>query len=185
MQPAAVQFHRLLLATPTGADDLSGLPLVDDPRLRLLGLVLSDVDHLTHSTVLGLPEMQRNVQDWASRGRLRDLLAGLAERGFTVYLTADHGSVEAVGAGAPQEGVLVEQRAQRARIYSDASFAEAVLAVTPHALRWPSVGLPRDLHVLVVKGHAAFAPSGEEVVAHGGIAVEEVIVPFVRIGRQR
>ncbi|HEY8742420.1 MAG TPA: BREX-3 system phosphatase PglZ, partial [Chloroflexota bacterium] len=100
LQPAAVQFHRLLLATPTGADDLSGLPLVDDPRLRLLGLVLSDVDHLTHSAVLGLPEMQRNVQDWASRGRLRDLLAGLAERGFTVYLTADHGSVEAVGAGA-------------------------------------------------------------------------------------
>ena len=185
LQPAAVQFHRLLLATPTDADDLSGLPQVDDPRLRLLGLVLSDVDHLTHSAVLGLPEMQRNVQDWASRGRLRHLLAGLAERGFTVYLTADHGSVEAVGAGVPQEGVLVDQRAQRARVYSDASFAEAVLAVTPHAQRWPSVGLPRDLHVLVAKGHAAFAPIGQDVVAHGGIALEEVMVPFVRIGRQR
>lgn len=185
LPPAAVRFHRLPLASPSHADDFASMPAVDDPRLRLLGLVVSDVDQLTHSAVLGLPEMQRNVRDWASRGRLRDLVAGLAERDFTVYLTADHGSVEAIGGGVPREGVLVDQRAQRARIYGDASFAEAVLAATPHALRWPAVGLPRDLYVLVAKGHAAFAPSGEQVVAHGGIAFEEVIVPFVRIGGRR
>jgi len=184
LTPSAVHFHKCPLSLPGGTDDLAAIPQAEDPRLRLLGLVLNDVDQLTHHATLGLPEMQRNVRAWAARGRLRRLVAGLLSRGFTVYLSADHGSVEAVGAGQPREGALVEQRGERARVYSEPAFAEMVLAAYPQAERWPGVDLPAGLEVVVAKGHAAFASMGEEVVAHGGIAVEEVVVPFVRIGQQ-
>jgi hypothetical protein len=100
---------------------------------------------------------------------------------YQVFVTADHGSVEAVGAGQPQEGVLVEQRAMRARIYEQREFADSVAASHPHARRWDGSGLPSSLHVLVPAGLYAFARQGDHVLAHGGISLEEVIVPFVRI----
>jgi hypothetical protein len=44
--------------------------------------------------------------------------------------------------------------------------------------------LPADRYVLLSGNLKAFTSEGEEVVAHGGIALEEVMVPFVSITRE-
>jgi hypothetical protein len=60
-----------------------------------------------------------------------------------VYLTADHGNVTATGIGNPREGVLVETRGKRARVYDRPEFREEVEAKFPDSIRWPNHGLPR------------------------------------------
>jgi hypothetical protein len=47
----------------------------------------------------------------------------------------------------------------------------------------PNYGLPPARHVLLAGNLKAFTDEGDEIVAHGGIALEEVMVPFVAITR--
>jgi hypothetical protein len=42
-------------------------------------------------------------------------------------------------------------------------------------------GLPPDFLPLFASGRGAFVPKGEPVVAHGGMSLEELIVPFVNV----
>jgi hypothetical protein len=45
------------------------------------------------------------------------------------------------------------------------------------------VGLPEDYLPLLAPGRFAFVSEGEHIVGHGGISLEELVVPFVRIER--
>ncbi len=128
--------------------------------------------------------MHNQVRLWASQGHLQHLLSRLHRDGFVVYLTADHGNVTATGAGSPREGVLVEARGKRARVYDRTSFLDEVIAKFPDSIRWGNDGLPPARYVLLAGDLKAFTNDGDKVVAHGGIALEEVIVPFVTIVRE-
>ncbi len=71
----------------------------------------------------------------SSVGRTRmpgQVVERLLAAGFDVWLTSDHGNVEAKGIGRPREGVLVEQRGSRVRFYTDATFLQHA-----HKVRWP------------------------------------------------
>ena len=57
-------------------------------------------------------------------------------------------------------------------------------ASSPNSLRWPNHGLPPARHVLLAGDLKAFTDAGDEIVSHGGIALEEVMVPFVAITRE-
>ena len=70
--------------------------------------------------------MHNQVRLWASQGHLQQLLVRLQQEGFVVYLTADHGNVTATGIGNPREGVLVETRGKRARVYDRPEFRDEV-----------------------------------------------------------
>jgi hypothetical protein len=111
------------------------------------------------------------------------LLFRLQQEGFMVYLTADHGNVSATGIGNPKEGVLVETKGKRVRVYDRPEFLDEVASKFPQSRRWPNYGLPPSRHVLLAGDLKAFTDEGDEIVAHGGIALEEVMVPFVAITR--
>ncbi len=152
-----------------------------NPRLSVLGLVWNKVDDMMHGMTMQTAGMHAGVRLWASQGHLQQLLSRLQQEGFAVYLTADHGNVTATGIGNPREGVLVETRGKRARVYDRPEFRDEVVARFPDSIRWPNYGLPPARHVLLAGDLKAFTDADDEVVAHGGIALEEVMVPFVAI----
>jgi hypothetical protein len=154
-----------------------------NPRLSVLGIVWNKIDDIMHGMQMQTAGMHNQVRLWASQGHLSGLLHRLTKENFAVYLTADHGNVAATGMGIPKEGVLAETKGQRVRVYDHEDFREEVATRFPVSLRWPGYGLPAGRHVLLAGDLKAFANEGERVVAHGGIALEEVLVPFVAIGR--
>lgn len=154
---------------------------IDHPKVAVVGLVLNTLDDAMHGAVLGLPQLHGAVQLWGAQGRIGTLLARLLDGGFEVFVTADHGNTEAVGGGRLSEGVLVDKAGERARCYASAALRARALTDAPAALPWPGVGLPPSVHVLLAPGRQAFLPLGERRVVHGGIVLEEVVVPFVRI----
>ncbi|MCB0062559.1 MAG: hypothetical protein KDE19_10610, partial [Caldilineaceae bacterium] len=82
----------------------------------------------------------------------------------------------------PNEGVIVETRSKRARIYADPQFATTVQNEYPDTILWHDDGLlPPDRWVLVPADTKAFAPAGQQVVTHGGLTIEEMVVPLVMI----
>jgi PglZ domain len=154
------------------------------PRLSVLGLVWNKIDDIMHGMQMQTAGMHSQVRLWSSQGHLQQLLSRLQQEGFAVYLTSDHGNVTATGIGNPREGVLVETRGKRARVYDRSEFREEVLAKFPESIRWPDHGLPPARYVLLAGDLKAFTNQGDEVVAHGGIALEEVMVPFVAVRRE-
>jgi len=55
----------------------------------------------------------------------------------------------------------------------------------PGSLEWLSIGLPDDYVALIAPPLCAFIGEEKRTVAHGGICIEEVIVPFVIIARAK
>jgi hypothetical protein len=104
----------------------------------------------------------------------------LLARGFHIYLTADHGNAEAVGIGRLNQGVASELRGERVRTYRTESLASSTSADLD-AFRLNIAGLPSDFLPLFAGTGRAFVTRGEQIVAHGGLSVEELLVPFVNV----
>ena len=156
---------------------------LSDPRIRVAGLIVNKVDKIMHGMELGTAGMHNQIKQWANVGFLRWLISSLSDLDFYIYLGSDHGNIEARGIGNPREGAIAEVRGSRARIYSDELLRRKVLGTYPKAVEWPSTGLPPDFLPLIAPDREAFVNESETIVGHGGITLEEVIVPFVSISR--
>lgn len=155
--------------------------LASEARKRVLGLVVAQVDEMMHGIKLGAAGLQQQIQQWLAGGFLAQLIRLLWDNGYQVTLTADHGNVAARGIGAPREQSLADTRGQRVRILPNETLRDAVRSSFPAAVAWPPRGLPDGYWPLLAPGYDAFAPTGLGVVTHGGAALEEVIVPMIRI----
>lgn len=154
---------------------------LSDPRTRALAVVLTTVDRILHGMQLGTAGLHQQIRQWAGQGELIHIVGELRQAGFACWLTADHGNIEATGIGLLREGVLVEQAGQRVRIYTDERFRRQAQEQFPQALAWTPEGLPVGVHLLLASGRTAFLLAGRRAVCHGGLALEEVIVPWVRL----
>ena len=167
-----------------GDGNFEGLrELLSRPGTRALGLVVDTVDKIMHGMRLGAAGMHNQVRQWAGGGFMAELLDALFDGGFAVFLTSDHGNVEAEGIGRPSEGATADLRGERARVYSDPALRARVKEEFPDAIAWPALGLPEDYLALLAPGRSAFVRGGERIVGHGGASLEEVMVPMIEIER--
>lgn len=149
---------------------------------RIYGGVIDIIDRFIHGSVLGEKSIYSNLKLWLDTGYLVQLITDLLNHQYHVYITSDHGNTNAEGIGRINEGVLVNQKGERVRIYSEQTLYEHSLAQIP-SLKWSNIGLPSNYHVLLSPYGKAFVPKGQKIVTHGGISIEEVIVPFVKVER--
>jgi hypothetical protein len=168
-----------------GTDDVEALiDRLSDRRLRAVGLVINTVDDMMHGMQLGAAGMQKLVKLWGENGYLNRLIEALLVKGFSIHITSDHGNVEAVGSGKINEGAIAESRGERTRVYETETLRDTINIECNDAIKWPPIGLPNNYWPIVMKGRKAFVGIGENIVGHGGIAIEEVIVPYVTIKRE-
>lgn len=153
-------------------------------KTKVVGLVVDKVDKIMHGMQLGSAGMHNQIKQWCQGGFLVALVSQLLEYGYDVWLTADHGNIQCDGRGRPSEGVIAETRGERARVYPSSELRSQVTESFPFAHEWPLIGLPANYFPLVAGGHDAFVNHGYTTVGHGGIAIEEVIVPLVKFERR-
>jgi len=157
--------------------------LSSHPQMRMLGLVVGTVDQSMHGVVTGTSGLHSLVRDWARSGAFGGLIGALLDDGFEVFITADHGNIAGRGIGKPDVGAIADERGERVHVFVDDLTREKVHAEFPESIPWPQIGLPETYRPLLAPGRSAFIHEGKTTVAHGGIAMEEVIVPFVRVLR--
>ncbi|MBM3299384.1 MAG: BREX-3 system phosphatase PglZ [Deltaproteobacteria bacterium] len=168
-----------------GDGDLNSVEeVLSHPQIRVAGLVIDKVDKIMHGMELGAAGMHNQVRQWAQQPYMVALLDLLLDRHFCVFLTSDHGNIEAEGCGRPAEGVVADLRGERVRVYSDALLRNKVQDRFPSAIKWPPVGLPEDYLPLIAPSRLAFVREGEQIVSHGGLSIEELIVPLIQIERR-
>ena len=152
---------------------------------KVLGLVIDKIDEMAHGAVLGNAGLHQIVQLWLKQEYLKKVLHDLVdELGFAVFLTSDHGNLECKGTGVLNQGVLADMKGERVRVYQNDVLRAQGIRQYAGARAWDGGGLPEDFKAMVLDGHASFTAKDQTIMAHGGISIEEVIVPFVRIGKK-
>jgi hypothetical protein len=144
-------------------------------------VILTQIDAIMHGMCLGAAGMIDQARGWAQTKQLARLLDCAIERGYSVYISSDHGNVESTGVGRPAEGVEAEIKGQRVRIFDNINSREKVRKLFPNTIEWPPIGLPENCLPLFAGGRTAFGQKGESIVTHGGLSIEEIVVPFINI----
>ncbi|MDH0958364.1 BREX-3 system phosphatase PglZ [Pseudomonas chengduensis] len=151
-----------------------------DRRPKVVGLVIDEVDDRLHKE-RSKKDVAMWIGNWLTTGFVDRLFSLLLDKGYHIYLTADHGNVESTGVGRPSQGVIAETRGERVRVYRSEPLLADSAAAYPTTVRLDIAGLPANFMPLFAGGRTAFVPEGEQVVVHGGVSVEELIVPFVKV----
>jgi len=157
-------------------DELTAVPF---GTVDVIGLVLSATDELMHSAeLLGDIGLHAGLDAWVQSGVLNEVLDRAAANGYDTWLTADHGNLAVEPSKEPREGAFVERAGTRARRYGSKTLRDDAVA---EGVAWDALpGYPRDEaeRLLFAPGRTGWGPSR---LSHGGLSLDEVIVPLVQI----
>jgi hypothetical protein len=147
-------------------------------RAKIVGLVVLAVDEMMHGArVFGDGQMNASLVAWARLGFLSRLLKDADHAGFEVWFTADHGNIEATPSGRVMEGPLVDHAGTRVRLYENRVLRDTARA---EGLVWDPPILPEGKAPLFAPARTGYHSGGRRV-THGGLSLDEVIVPFARV----
>lgn len=119
------------------------------------------------------------ARTWARKTPLRQIISDGLGKGYRVVVTADHGQVECRGQGRPNVGSLPEDRSKRVLIFPSAALAQQHSGLGLEAFQ--PMGLKSDMYPLFPTCFSSFDRVGVETISHGGLALEEVLVPVAEV----
>lgn len=147
---------------------------------KITAIIINDIDDMVHGQRQGRKGMYSGLGLMAQKGDLQLLIKKLYSQGFDVYITSDHGNTPCVGVGSIHNaGVEVETKAKRMFVLK--KFAEEKVAYSDKIIEYPGYYLDKNYRYFVCKSGISFDNQNEEVMTHGGISIDEVIVPFIKI----
>lgn len=174
---------------------MRGLMLVDEREVEhvintltqpVIGLVVNFIDETMRGVTLGTAEIHYNLRLWVEKYFLIELIEELFERSFDVYITSDHGNIETYGMGTLRQGSLVEKASTRVRVYENPVFAKQALEIYTDSVQWPVENVRSQYCFIFAGGRKAFLRKSKvKQVSHGGISLEEIVVPFIRVWRKK
>ena len=151
----------------------------------LLGIELASViynffDDIGHHTQLPQGEVSKdlyfqNLQNYLEKSKIKDELLLLKRLGYKLYFCSDHGCVAAQGNGQKIDKYLIEEASKRATLISQTQLADF------YDVDHYEVPFVKNKVALLAKGRTIFASKKVREISHGGITLEELIVPFVEI----
>lgn len=159
--------------------------VAESPAIYRLAVVVNTLDTALHDAGVESSWLHAMLVRWQADGHPARLLSVLVDNDFDVHLTSDHGNIEARGMGKPNAGDVPETRGSRVFAFPDPHTRHDHAARLPGAIEWGGAGLPPGYFALIAPRRRAFMPDGARAVTHGGISLEEVIVPFVSVTRRR
>ncbi|EKD55685.1 MAG: hypothetical protein ACD_59C00074G0002 [uncultured bacterium] len=148
-----------------------------------IGLVFNFLDDMIHSITFkgqnkGL--VIKNLENILTELKFENIISGLLEKNYKVYLSSDHGSVICHGNGFNADKYLVDSKAKRALIYSDYSLAKE-FALKAKANLFTNEDILGSKIVVIPENREMFGNINDLIISHGGTHIEEVILPFVEV----
>lgn len=158
-----------------------GIPESIPSEAKAVGIVINIVDDLMHSELQGYKGIQQGLCEWTKSGQLAQMLKRLISNGYDVFMSSDHGNTAAIAEGRfAKPGVLAEPASRRAIIYN-ASFDARELDKF-NVMRYSGTYLPDGYTAYLFNADSCYGDTGKEYITHGGMTLEETVVPFVRVG---
>ena len=160
----------------TGEDEITSDTLLGYEYISILYNFFDELSHsaqfppnkeskeLYFKSVLAYLEKSTVIQDFKT----------LIENGFQIYICSDHGSIVAKGNGRKIEKYLSDGFAKRAVIVNRGNEE----LINERKIDIPFV---EDKILVLPEGRTMFANKNKIEVNHGGITVEEMVVPYIKM----
>lgn len=146
----------------------------------MLGLICNDLDDIMHGSILGNDQLKMSTEQWIAKSKIVQSISELRSIGFQVYITADHGNIEATGLKnlTMKEKVGALSHGKRHLHFTNETLLGNFLEQNT------DVELGKKGLSLYLKKQEAFTTENIQVITHGGSHLWEVIVPFISINEQ-
>jgi|GEM_PF-237305 hypothetical protein len=149
--------------------------------VRCAAVIINDVDDIVHAQQQGRLGMFNDITVLANQSKLADTAKRFLTAGYDVYITSDHGNTPCIGLGRLLgTGVEVETKSRRMLVLKDFADKEALLEKYG-LIEYPKYYLAKDYDYLICDIGDSFDDRGKDVMTHGGITIDEVVVPFIKI----
>ena len=149
--------------------------------VRCAAVIINEIDDIVHGQGQGRVGMYNDIGVMVKQKKLVNLVKRLLEQGFDVYITADHGNTPCVGDGKLiRTGVETETKSRRMLVMKDFADKQSIID-RYNMIEYPKYYLSKDFDYLISPPGHSLDAKGEEVMSHGGITIDEVIVPFISI----
>jgi hypothetical protein len=165
--------------TLSQGENIAGL--ADLFNKKVLGLIVNTIDDYIKSPNITRNSLNNLVERWVDEGNLLEFITELQSAGFDIFITSDHGNINCIGTGLLSDGSISEEKSLRVRIYDNRHLAEIGMTKAPDSIMLPDTFIGSRYSVLLSRGTSAFSHVGSTCISHGGISLEEVIVPFIHL----
>lgn len=143
-------------------------------------IIINDIDDMVHAQLDGRAGMCEDVGKLAKRGKLAKLVKSLINAEFDVYITADHGNTPCVGIGRLKNtGIETETKSRRMLVLKDFADKQKYLYTYSMIELKNKRFLQKEFDYLLCAAGQSFDAKGDIVMSHGGMTIDEVIVPFI------
>jgi hypothetical protein len=144
--------------------------------ISILFTFFDDIAHAAQIPANGLEKLLYfdAINSYLKNSNLKQVIETLLQNGFALYLCSDHGSIVATGNGQRIEKYLIDNFAKRACIIPATSSALT-------ELRKVNISFVSDKVMVLPEGREMFAYKGKKEINHGGITVEEMVVPYIKV----
>lgn len=145
-----------------------------------LAIVFKDLDEKMHSST-DYVDLLTLTKNWIERSKILHVIEELLQKGFSVFLTSDHGNIQAKGwrglQGREKLGTNISgSRSERHIEYSDKWLSDEFLANNPEMRNSVVV----EEQAFYFKSDLSFS-NKVSLVTHGGAHLLEVLIPFIEI----
>jgi hypothetical protein len=162
-----------------GVNDPLAVNTISDDTV-ILGLVCNDLDDIMHGAIMGDDQLRLSTEQWINKSNIIQTILELRLKGFQIYITADHGSVESFGNKnlSLSDKVGAISRGKRHIHFTNEKLLDSFLEQNFN------LDMGRKGLSVYLKQQEAFTNPNTQVVTHGGSHFWEVIVPFISIDEQ-
>jgi hypothetical protein len=150
--------------------------------VQKLALVYKDLDSYMHGNCKDYLDLKGLTENWVKRSGISQTIETLLELGYTIFLTTDHGNVEATGwRGLSAREKLGQKhksgsRGERHLEYSEQFLFDEFVEGNPEIQK----SIVREEQAIYFKDNLSFSKKSQ-LVTHGGAHLLEVVIPFVKI----
>ena len=147
------------------------------PDTTILGLVCNDLDDIMHGSILGNGQLKTSTEQLIVKSKIVNSISALKTKGFQIYITADHGNIEATGLKnlTLKDKLGALSRGKRHLHFTNETLLDSFMELNT------SIEVGKKGLSLYLKKQEAFTTENSQVITHGGSHLWEVIVPFISI----
>ena len=146
---------------------------IPSANITVAGFAINVLDELMHGTILGYEQLYLNTKHWIDKSDICKSIKSLKDSGFDIYISTDHGNIEAeqnlkLTAGQKQ---LMHSRSKRFIQFDTEE--QAVSYIAEHK----DYQLGKKNKSVYFKDTNGFGTSNEKVITHGGSHILELLIP--------
>lgn len=157
-------------------NDPFSVDLISDD-IKIAGLVCNDLDDILHGAILGNLQLKTSTEQWILKSRIVQLFKSLKEKGFQIFITSDHGNIEATGI---KNLKIKDKVGTLSRGKRHLQFTNELL-MNEFIQQNEEISVGKKALSIYLKNNEAFTTGNSKVITHGGSHFWEVIVPFISI----